>query len=590
MKRQLLGTLAAALILAGAITDAATRTWNGGSGIWTDTNGVPWSNTSAPTTNDLINLTQATAGNITIDYNGNNPAFLDGTPAVIGSRYGTLTIGNTGGGTTTLRIASGVLPSSNDGNFNAGSRIEISGGVLAPMYQVNFNNATIDQTGGWFKPFYYDFNLNGTTVFNASGGTSECRQLIVAGTSVFNLNPGGTLTLTGNRYTYLQGNGVFNQNGGTMLTDYGTLWLQGGTFNWNTGSYLYGNFYQSGGTFNLTGGTCRVIWEIEVAKGVGQTGVYNYAGGSMGSNSRGLKLGSEGGNGTFYHHGNLFASWVDNNGAVGWLFIGGTNGAGTYYLGDASGSSAIGSVVQSLRIGRTGMLIGRGVVSNAFYGNHELSGKVIANGYNTQTNLDLKELGNLFANYPLFTNAYENVSDKGWYAVNKGQVIFPVVGSVRDSGATYVNAAHGTTYNLGESTFIADNTIDLVNSAQLSFTGLGAGSGVLVGKLLATNRTDIAASAPNKMQFLSVHDLTLSGNTFSDVSVKIRYDHTAFSSPKVDENTIKIWRNNAGTWVDVTASVDTNNRIVTSSSVTALGQFAVTIKIPSRFGTVVAVK
>ena len=580
MRQWLMGT-ALVLVCVATVAPAATRVWNGGTGTWTDTNGVPWSNTSAPTTNDIVNLTQNTAGNITIDFAGNNPVFLTGDPITIGTRYGTLTVGNAGGGTTTLQIASGVLPTSNDGYINAGGRLAISGGTLSPMTQVNFNNAIVDQTGGWFKPYYYDFNLNGSSIYNCSGGTADCRQLIVSGTSVFNLYPGGTLNLTGNHYTYLQNSGVINQNGGAMTPDYGTLWLQGGTYNWNAGTYLFGNFYQTGGTFNLTGGTSRVIWEIEVGKSTGQTGVFNYAGGSMGSNSRGLRLGSEGGTGTFYQHGNLPVTWSDNNGVTGWLLIGGTNGSGTYYLGDTNGSSTIGALVGlGLRVGLTGVLRGRGVVAAAYYGNHQVSGKVIADGYGAQTNLDLRELGNFFAGYPVLSNDVENTSDKGWYAVNKCKLFFPLAGSVRDGGATYVKAANGSIYNVGESGYAADPNIDLVNSAQISFTGLGAGSGVLTSALLATNRTDIAASFQAYKAPLSVHEFSLAGNTFTSYTLTIRYDHTAIPPKSDGEGSIKIWQASGGTWVNVTAALDTTAKTVRTTALTTFSQFLVTVDTP----------
>ncbi len=583
MNNEWRGWTAAAMVIVGLTTgaQAATRTWNGGTGTWTDSDGVPWGNTAAPVASDLVNLTQATSGNITVSFAGNNPRFLTGDATTIGTRYGTLTLGNSGGGTTTLLITGGILPTSNDGTINAGGRLAISGGTFAPMYQMNFNSATVDQTGGWFKPFYYDYNLNGATVFNSSGGTSECRQLIVTGTSVFNLNPGGTLKLTGNRYTYLRNSGTINQNGGTMLTDYGTLYLEGGTYNWNAGSYLFGNFYQTGGTFNLTGGTCRVIWEIEVGKATGKTGVFNYAGGSMGVNARGLRLGSEGGVATFYHHGNLPMTWSDNNGVTGWLLIGGDTGAGTYYLGDATGSSTIGAIVgQGLRVGLTGVLRGRGLFQNAFYGNHQVSGKVIADGYGTSSDLDLSELGNFFASYPVLANPIENTADKGWYAVNKGRLVLPRIGSTRDSGATYVKSSHGSGYNLGESAYASDATIDLVNSAQLVFGGLGTGNGVLVGKLLATDRGDLSGAIPANRIPLSVHEFSLAANTFTSVALTIRYDHTAIPAKSGGQNSIRILQYTGGAWVDVTGSLDTVNRLVTSTARPSLSQFAVTVDAP----------
>jgi hypothetical protein len=198
--------------------------------------------------------------------------------------------------------------------------------------------------------------------------------------------------------------------------------------------------------------------QFDVAKSVGQTGTYNFAGGTI-ANGYLLKLGSEGGTGTFRHGANLTASWTDGNN--GGIWIGGTNGSGTYYLGDTNGTGVVTVLMKSgLRIGPTGVLRGRGSFGSSPWNAMQVSGKVIADGYGTNSDLDMSVLGDHYSSVAALTNPVENASDKGWFAIRGGKLKFPAVGTSSDTN-TYVKSANGSIYNVGESVYAADSVIDL---------------------------------------------------------------------------------------------------------------------------------
>jgi hypothetical protein len=89
---------------------------------------------------------------------------------------------------------------------------------------------------------------------------------------------------------------------------------------------------------------------------------------------------------------------------------------------------------------------------------------------------------------------------------------------------------------------------------------------------------------------LSAHDFSLAANTFTDVSLTVRYDHAQIAALELAESDVHLWRNAAGTWAEITSSLDTTNKLVTGSAVTSLGQFAVTVYVPPPRGTTVLVR
>jgi hypothetical protein len=227
-------------------------------------------------------------------------------------------------------------------------------------------------------------------------------------------------------------------------------------FNALTGALSIANGILRGGTANFAGSTVNVLSNLYGGVNTGETATLTYTRGHW-VRCRSLYLGNAGGQGVFRHGGGLpTLAWATNGG----ISIGGATGSGTYYLGDAAGSAAIRCVgSQGLHAGVTGVLRGRGALITNDTGGLRMSGKIIADGWGTQSDLGLSVLGHHPAGCDTVTNLVENASDKGWYAVNKGRLVFPRIGSGLDGGVPYVKAANGSTCNVGESRYAADPTL-----------------------------------------------------------------------------------------------------------------------------------
>jgi len=678
------------LIVLAGVWQVRAVNWQLDSGTWDDSATTHRNPASVPVAGTTISLTQASAGNIAIDFAGNNPPFLTGTEAVAGTRYGSLTLGNSGGGVTTLLIGSGdMLPSGSDATLNSGGKLDVSGGTFTPLaslvmnsgsavvqtggliqplyYDLSMpggtytidggtsrfrisnigsgsgnavmtvnsggslthvydltvgggsgtgilnvnsltvsagrdvfvkNNGTINvaagsklapqnhlyvqggavvQTGGLFKTVNYDLNLSGTGVYNATGGTVNARDMYVSDSSTFSMGPGVTLDLTRqNQYLTVQGNGTFTNNGGTILGS-PTLFIKGGSYNTSTSTYNVATIYQTGGTININSGTVTCYYQVEVGKGAGQTATFNYAGGSL-VRGTSLDLGSNGGTGTFNHAGNLTTRWLSTNDYNGWIYIGGGSGQGTYNLGDASGPGTITKTgVEGLRIGLTGTLHGRGSINTAMYGGTQNSGKVIADGFGTDSDLDLSGLGKHYAGYTTLANPVDNPvgGTAGWYAVNGGRLRFPTLGGAADNwqdAASIVRSSNGSTYNIGESKYSVDPTLDLVNSAQITFTGLSDGPyGTLAASLLAGNRTDVPLMT-GVHHLVGVFDFALTNNTFTSYNLNLRYDDASASAW---ESQLRLYHYDGTGWVDVTAALDMTNKWISAANQTSFSLFAI---------------
>jgi hypothetical protein len=171
-------------------------------------------------------------------------------------------------------------------------------------------------------------------------------------------------------------------------------------------------------------------------------------------------------------------------------------------------------------------------------------GRVIADGYGSETNLDLSTAGALL-------NATDNTTNHGWFAVNKGKLMLPV----------FTVAGGTSTRNWGEPD--SDTSIDLVNSARIVFTGATAGT--LTGALLAGDRTDVPADLIRPVGIWS-----FGGVTCTSATLALRYDDAAAVAINLGEADMRIWRYDGAGWVDVTASRDDVAKIITSDPVGSL--------------------
>ena len=579
------------VVLTGVWQARASSDWKLDTGTWDDAGATHWTG-GVPGNGTTVNLMQNTVSPIIIDYNAG--AALTGDDTTIGTRFGVLTLQNTGvGGSTTLKVGANAnkkLPTG-DLNVNTGGILQVSDGLVSPLGSLNVTNGTVNQSGGLVKPLYYDINVSGTGVYSATGGTVNARQLILSGSGAFSMGSGVTLDLTRqNQYLYVQNSATFTNTGGTILGS-PTLYISGGSYTTSGSTYNIATTYQTGGTININSGTITHYYQVEVGKDAGQTATFNYAGGSF-TPGLGLNLGSNGGTGTFNQAGNLTTRWINNNGVSGWLYIGGTSGQGTYNLGDASGAGTITTIGSGgLQVGQTGTLHGRGSINTDMYAGTQNSGKVIADGFGSNSDLDLSGLGKHYAGYgPTLANPVDNPSGgtAGWYAVNKGRLLFPTLGGAADNwqdATTIVRSSNGSTYNIGESKYSVDPTLDLVNSSQLAFAGLSNGaSGTLAASLLSPDRTDVplgqyqSLSAVFLAHCLDVFQFTGSNFTFTSAGLSVRYDDALATTLGIPENLLNLYHYNAGTsyWELITAgSANTSAHILTGKSVNSLGLFAV---------------
>ncbi|MFO7936575.1 MAG: FecR domain-containing protein [Kiritimatiellia bacterium] len=176
------------------------------------------------------------------------------------------------------------------------------------------------------------------------------------------------------------------------------------------------------------------------------------------------------------------------------------------------------------------------------------NGTIIADGKGVERDLDF----NLIA----VINS-ENASG-GWYAVNRGRVLFP---------RTYQSFSPGTYYCLGD--LYSKETPALVNSLAFSFSSPVCC--MVRGGLCAPDRRDIPEGLPENMQRIGVWCLgaysdkaLLKKETFSGISLVFRYDDAKFS-PKSSK--VQLYHYNGDSWDRVgECDPDASNLIPTETA------------------------
>jgi hypothetical protein len=186
---------------------------------------------------------------------------------------------------------------------------------------------------------------------------------------------------------------------------------------------------------------------------------------------------------------------------------------------------------------------------------------------------DLSRFGQTTAN-PMITNTTDNTGSNGWFAINQGRLLLPAIAVAAGSSAT----------NWGES--IADTSLDLVNSARLSFTGATAGN--LTGTLYAVDCPAVPSGLRKPVGIWS-----FGGVTCTAAVVTFRYDNAAAAAQGVAEDDLRVWKYNGANWVNVTDTRDTTAKTITSQSITSWPKattfFAVANKPPAK-GTMMVVR
>ena len=326
---------------------------------------------------------------------------------------------------------------------------------------------------------------------------------------------------------------------------------KGGIYNLSGGLNSNGTLYVNG-TVNQSGGAMSNDYDFCVGSLPGGTGTYSMASGSL--RCRGFNLGRVTNSvGTFTLSGGTFVMANSASGTEAYFLVGAESGTGSGTLvlkGGTLGGNAYSTT--GMQVNATGTVRGYGAVSVGAV-RIAMGGRVIADGEGVDRTLSL-------ASFNGVSNYVDNVSNKGWFAINHGKLALPNVA---------VNASTSGAYNWGEQQ--EDTTIDLVNSARFVFTGL-SGSGSLTGAVYSVDRPEANPAGDHK---ISVHEFGLSGGpTFTKCALTIRYDDSV--APGLDSR-IVMARWTGSNWVKVATTVDAANRRITAADLTALGRFSLAV-------------
>lgn len=531
----------------GASLAGSNVNWNVTSGDWSTPGN--WNPAAKPTNVDTAQVNNA--GTATISTPGEACARLN-VASVINSN-GTVTL-TTGGDMTVLQSlylgnaggASGTF-NHNDGALTVNGTLTIaasSSGATGRYYLAGGQLTTWATTIGLSSPKTtgYLYQSGGFNVCTGANGFSVGRN---SGGGRFELS-GGVTTITGTTFwvgAETNSVGTVLQTGGTNNIYYGgTSQLTLGYYGNSTGSYtlvdglLYctansvnignsgvGTFTQSGGVFRVDSPGNGPVWG-QLAGGVG---TYNLMGGTC----------------------------VFTNSSRTVTF--GNSGQGILNMGNAIGTGIITQPVANARnlVIATTNATSRGTVHGwgtiAMTGFLFNNGRIVADGYGSARDLDC-------SSFTAVSNQLVNPSSNGWFAVNKGRLVLPVV-QVKSNSAS-------AGYSWGDN--VTNTTLSLVNSARLTLSNARASA--LSGSLLATDRADV----PARLRY-PVGVWQFSGGTFATAALAFRYDDAAAAAAGTSESALRVWQWTGSRWADVTQGIDTGTHTVTTQSATTLGIFAV---------------
>ena len=177
---------------------------------------------------------------------------------------------------------------------------------------------------------------------------------------------------------------------------------------------------------------------------------------------------------------------------------------------------------------------------------------ICADGEGVERSLDLNECVNI-TNY--FAEANVATSTNGWYAVNKGRVLYP---------RSWFGTAAGIRC-CGDYPYFEKPLF--VNSVRFSITG-AANNNFFRGGLCATDRSDIPSGLPpgdvigvwNFGLFNNVNNNTK--QSYSTVSLTFRYDHTKARS----DRPLFLYRHNGTAWVRVGTAAPNDEHLISTAS------------------------
>lgn len=169
------------------------------------------------------------------------------------------------------------------------------------------------------------------------------------------------------------------------------------------------------------------------------------------------------------------------------------------------------------------------------------NGVIVADGEGEERDLDFNRIA--VVNHDLPDGA---AGANGWYAVNRGRVIYPRTRLTFPTSAT-------ATCCLGD--LYTKTVPELVNSVGLTLSADTPETRYLRGGLCASDRRDIPAGLPDSLRPLGFWCVGVYGDkaaaskaSFTGVSLTFRYDHAKL---KPTDSSLRLFRYNGSAWVQV---------------------------------------
>ncbi len=539
------------LAMAAAAASAETKWFSvdaaGGNRFWSEAAG--WQPTpTLPTTADGVGM------NSLLTPPGNPLVITNGTEAVC----------------WTLRLAD-----HDSANYAGDGRIpslHMSGGLLSTW------------TNWWSDALAVGYHEKGYGLLTLSGGTlsNVCLTVGASGIGVVT-NDGGTVKLSSAAYLGLnaKGRGTFVQKSGTFSGSvtvgyYGTgTWIQaGGTVVNNTGDFFVGRNSSAAGLLDVRAPGLTLSSGLTLYIGYSGLGVleqranlvsdYFKIGGNTGRTS--IATVYEGATNLVTASCNIGGYYIPVEAGVAEMPGNGTLRLKGGVLRFPSDSSSVNLFVGRLADGH-GRIEGWGTVAPLTAGGTNIRmllgrGVIQADGEGESRTLDLNQVVSV-------TNSIPNGADgtNGWYAVNKGRVLYP---------RTWFDTGGGTVSRcIGD--WSRETTPGLVNSIGATFTGVTHNNNFFRGNVCAIDRDDIPGGLPADGMAVGVWQLGVykdlyawtasQAAPFATVALTFRYDHNRVKS----HQKLSLYRHSGSAWVKVGGgSVTADHCIATAAPLPAL--------------------
>lgn len=407
----------------------------------------------------------------------------------------------------------------------------------------------------------------GVATIDGAFRVTNGKNLVIgnAGTGELVIGPNGSVTVS-----------VNGQSGrsyiGNAATGVGTIRIDGGSY--SPGYTCY--FGEKGtGTFIVNSGTVSGDRDVVFGNSAGSHGFFEMNGGSMSMGRGELQLGNAGEGAGLITGGDCSPRGVSLGIAAtgsGVLRLeGGTlrpngnysiyvgkSGIGTLLMrgGSVSAASSYAALYVRQNADGTGLVHGWGNYHCGGKGGVNNNGKIVASGKDADEDPVERTLSLAVSNrdsgaYPGgFLNTIENDADNGWYAVDKGLLSVSLSDFSLDAGGDRVQT-------WGEA--IADDAIDLVNSARIYYTNVTAKISTQTWQLYAPDRSDVP-TLTTRGNIIGIWKFTANG-TFDSFDLEVRYDATAAGS-----NIVHLYRydETAAAWQPLATTELSGHRLLAS--------------------------